>query len=127
MAGVGESSSVSTTVPRDEDDDQNTKIDKRIIALLAELTDRTVTAEHAAKTRRVILDGRTVGDPLAYVSAAIRGAPRDFLPASAGTAPPVRQVLREVMPDADAGPPAADPPHSFRAERERMRQGRRQA
>jgi hypothetical protein len=103
-------------------------IDKRIIALLAELTGRAVSPEHAARTRRVILDGRQVNDQLAYVTAAIRGAPRDFLP-SAGdpSSTPVRQALAEVMPDADAGPPAAEPPDTFRAERERMRQGRRSA
>lgn len=127
MADVGESSSVRTTAAHDDDDDPDSKIDKWIIELIAEQTGRDVSAEHAAKTRRQILGGRTVNDPAAYVAAAIRGAPRDFLP-GAGDPPstPVRQALRDVMPDADAGPPAEDPPDTFRAARDAMR-GRRPA
>ncbi|MGH3382670.1 MAG: hypothetical protein ACRDP6_48875 [Actinoallomurus sp.] len=119
---VDQSSSVRTTAARADDDDRNPKIDKQITEQLAELTGRAVSREHAAKTRRQILDGRTVNDPAAYVAACIRAKPRDFLPADgAPPSTPVRQALAEVMPDAAAGPPAADPPDSFRAARDAMR------
>lgn len=122
MADVGKSSSVRTTVPRD-DDDRDSKIDKHIAALLDELTGRTITPEHAAAVRRKLLDGRQVDNPLAYVTACIRANPRDHLPVTGVNAPPIHEARRA----AGVTGPGSDPNAEFRAERERMRQGRHPA
>lgn len=113
---VGESSSPRNARTR-EDDDLDQKIDERIIALLAELTGRTVTPEHAAKVRRRILDGRHVDNPVAYVTAAIRGTPRDYLP---GGDDPASRPLREALQAAADHGQHADPNAEFRRERERL-------
>lgn len=72
---------------RENDEDEsldmiNSKIEGRIIELLAELTGRTVDRVHASTVRRQLLDDRPVRDPLAYVTAAIRGEPKRYLPAN---------------------------------------------
>ncbi|WP_084963317.1 hypothetical protein [Thermoactinospora rubra] len=81
--GGTQSSSLTDRNARATQDDDDSKIDHRIIELLRELTGRTVTPAHAATIRRQILDGRAVDKPLNYVSRAIRERPRDFLPADA--------------------------------------------
>lgn len=70
---------------REDDDDQdldrlNEHIEGRIVELLRETTGRTVDRGHAAKVRRLILDGRDTRNPLGYVTSAIRGEPTRFLP-----------------------------------------------
>jgi hypothetical protein len=79
---VTQSSSVSVGDARETLTDDDLKIDQTIIALLAELTGRTVSPNHAAGVRRQILGGRAVDKPLPYVARAIRERPKDFLPAA---------------------------------------------
>ena len=76
---VGESSSVRTTGPSDDDSD----LTNQIIKLLAELTGRTVTAEHASRVRGQLLANRDIANPARYIDKAIRANPRQFLPATA--------------------------------------------
>lgn len=77
---VGESSSVRTTATRSDDDSDLTN---QIIKLLAELTGRGVTAEHATRVRGQLLTNRDIANPARYVDKAIRANPRQFLPATA--------------------------------------------
>jgi len=79
---VTQSSSVSVGDARATLTDDDLKIDQTIIGLLAELTGRTVSPNHAAGVRRQILGGRAVDKPLPYVARAIRERPKDFLPAA---------------------------------------------
>ncbi len=58
----------------------NSKIEGRIIELLAELTGRTVDRVHASTVRRQLLDDRPVTNPLGYVASCIRGEPKRYLP-----------------------------------------------
>lgn len=74
--------------------DDDSKIDERIIELLAEHGGR-VTLEWAAKVRRQILSGRDPRDRAAYVAAAIRGNPRDYLP-TGETHPSSRSVSEAI-------------------------------
>ncbi|GAA2092415.1 hypothetical protein [Actinomadura alba] len=95
---VGESSTGSR---RATDDDS--KIDERIIELLAEHAGRTVSPEWAARVRRQILTGRDPRDPAAYVAAAIRGNPRDYLPT--GDDHPSSRSVREAIAASMGDPP----------------------
>lgn len=83
---VTQSSSLSVGDARAKPTDDDSKIDQKIIGLLAALTGRNVSSGWAASVRRQILDGRDVDKPLNYVSRAIRERPKDFLPAAAPAA-----------------------------------------
>lgn len=63
-----------------ENDDDHEDLDTRIVTLVAQLTGRHITPEWATRIRRQILDGRTIRDPAAYVTRAIRESPNDFVP-----------------------------------------------
>lgn len=84
VVDVGKSSSVRNA--RAEDEELVSKIEKRIVAVLAEETGVTVTPQHAAKVRGQILDDRDVAKPVSYVTQALRKEPRRFLPADTGPA-----------------------------------------
>jgi hypothetical protein len=65
----------------DLDDDLAKQIDEQIIEVLRDQTGLTVTADWAAKTRRLILGKRTnVTEPERYVLTAIEREPERFLP-----------------------------------------------
>jgi hypothetical protein len=74
---VGESSTGSR---RATEHDDETKIEQQIIELLATRTGRRITPEWAARVRTQITGGRRIDNPAAYIAAAIRERPRDFLP-----------------------------------------------
>lgn len=116
---VSGSSSRRNARTREDDDSASLDetIDTRIIELLAELTGRDVDDEHAAAVRRRILGGRQVANPLAYVAAAIRGAPRDYLPG--GTHPAARPLREALEAAADHGQ-HTDPNDDFRRAREQL-------
>src|SRR5918992_6259148 len=76
---VGDESS-SVADARAKPDDEESKIEEKIIGVIYEQTGRYVPAGHAAKVRRQLLDDRDVRNPLTYVAAAIRGEPRRYLP-----------------------------------------------
>lgn len=75
--GSSLSSSVTGRTARGPDDDL---INQQIIALLDDLTGRTMTPAWADRVRRQILGGRVVGHPARYVIKAIQERPKDFLP-----------------------------------------------
>lgn len=83
--GGTQSSSLSVGDARATPTDDDLKIDQTIVNLLAELTGRTVSPNHAASVRQQILGGRSVKPDKRgnYVLRAIRERPRDFLPAAA--------------------------------------------
>lgn len=60
--------------------DDDSKIDKRIVELIREHTGQKIEPGWASRVRRQLLDDRQVGNPLAYVSSAIRGEPARYLP-----------------------------------------------
>lgn len=103
---VGESSSVVDA--RARSDDEDLKIEQRIITELAEQTGHTITPEHAAAVRRQILDGRPdVRRRGQYVVAAIRGEPRRYLPADA--IDPASRTPAEAIVEAVGGRREKDP------------------
>lgn len=106
VGSVGDSSSVADARP--SSDDEDSKIDQRIIIELAEQTGHTVTADHAAAVRRQLLDGRTdVRRRAQYVVAAIRGEPSRYLPAAAFN--PYSRTAAEAAEAAVGGHRAKDP------------------
>ena len=79
---VGESSSGPRRARDHDDDDDDSRIDRQIVALLGELTGKTIDLGWAGKVRAAILTGRDPDNPSAYIAACIRGNPRNFLPAA---------------------------------------------
>ncbi|MFC0041048.1 hypothetical protein [Actinomadura rayongensis] len=68
-----------------------------VAAELRALTGRQVSADHASGVARLILRGRQVSDPRAYVAAALRADPAAFLPTEGD---PSRRSLTEALTDA---------------------------
>jgi hypothetical protein len=105
VSSVGDSSSVADA--RAKPDDEDSKIENRIITELAEQTGHTVSPEHAAAVRRQLLDGRPdVRRRVQYVVAAIRGEPRRYLPADA--VDPHGRTVAEALDHRPKNPDAYD-------------------
>ncbi|MDX3109699.1 hypothetical protein [Nonomuraea angiospora] len=109
--GVTHSSSLSVGDARATPTDDDLKIDQTIINLLAELTGRTVSPNHAASVRQQILGGRSVKPDKRgnYVLRAIRERPRDFLPAAAPAEKCLIHLLEQPCRSCAADRLAGDP------------------
>jgi|ERR1035441_590012 hypothetical protein len=89
--------------PRDDDDDSQSELVDIARRELAALTGREVPYSTAAEAVRLVLDGRAVASPAAYLRRALRDQPRRYLPAASG--PP---NVRDLGPDGQARPREKD-------------------